>query len=68
MGGLKGNSILREIVNISTALAMLECCGAIAFSVSIGRLNTEQSEQHWFGLLASALAGSKLIVTELSVC
>ena len=46
IGGLKGNSILREMDAVSVALTMSECAVGIALAVSIGRLNTEQSEQH----------------------
>ena len=46
IGGLKGNSMLRELFEVSVLLLMSGCAVEMAFAVSIGRLNTEQSEQH----------------------
>lgn len=46
IGGLKGSSMLRETVEVSAALLISGCAVGIALAVSIGRLNTEQSEQH----------------------
>lgn len=46
VGGLKGNSMLREIVSVSAILAILGCSVGMALVLSTGKLKTEQSEQH----------------------
>ena len=46
IGGLKGSSMLREMVEVSAVLLISGCAVGMALAVSIGRLNTEQSEQH----------------------
>ena len=46
VGGLKGNSMLREIVSVSAILAILGCSAGMALVLSTGKLKTEQSEQH----------------------
>ena len=58
IGGLKGNSILREMDAVSVALTMSGCAVGIALVVSTGMLITEQSEQHWLRLVLSRLVVS----------
>ena len=55
--------MLREVVEVSAVLAMSGCAVGIALVASIGRLNTEQSEQHWLRLVLSGLVGSELSVS-----
>lgn len=60
IGGLKGSSILREVVDVSAVLLMSGCAVGVALAASIGRLNTEQSEQHWLRLVLSRVVMSEL--------
>jgi|GEM_PF-2818915 len=67
IGGLKGDSMLREMDAESVVLMMFGCAVGIALAVSIGMLNTEQSEQHWLRLVLSWLVVSGLSSVTLPV-
>ena len=55
--------MVREVVEVSAALVMSRCAVASALAVSIGRLNTEQSEQHWLRFVLSGLVVSELPIS-----
>ena len=67
IGGLKGDSMLREMDTESVVLMMFGCAVGIALAVFIGMLNTEQSEQHWLRLVLSWLVVSGLSSVTLPV-
>ena len=46
MGGLKSNSMVREILGIKIMLVMEAWRVVIVCNLSMGRMMTEQSEQH----------------------
>ncbi len=46
MGGRKSNSMVREILGIKIMLVMAAWWVATVCNLSMGRLSTEQSEQH----------------------
>jgi len=50
IGGLKGSSMVRERVAVRVVRMISECAVAMALVISIGRLNTEQSAQHWLSV------------------
>ena len=50
IGGLKGSSMVRERVAIRVVIMISECAAAMTLMLSIGRLNTEQSAQHWLSV------------------
>jgi len=50
IGGLKGSSMVRERVAVRVVIMISECAVAMALVISIGRLNTEQSAQHWLSV------------------